>query len=225
MSDSQESKDSLSESLQQVITLLDKHKLVEDLVHRQDMHNQDLVESLVHKQNLQELQKKLDQLHPADVAAILEALPLEQRLDVWELVKVERDGDILLEVSDAVRQTLIADMNTDELLAAAEQLDTDELADLAPDLPKDVLQELFDSLDTQNRARLQSALSYAEDSVGGITPNTLNTRIKELREAGLLTHGSDGYCVTTAGADLLKRLGDLQAFATKWSASQAKKVK
>ncbi len=168
MSDSQESKDSLSESLQQVITLLDKHKLVEDLVHRQDMHNQDLVESLVHKQNLQELQKKLDQLHPADVAAILEALPLEQRLDVWELVKVERDGDILLEVSDAVRQTLIADMNTDELLAAAEQLDTDELADLAPDLPKDVLQELFDSLDTQNRARLQSALSYAEDSVGGI---------------------------------------------------------
>jgi magnesium transporter len=84
------------------------------------------------------------------------------------LVKVERDGDILLEVSDAVRQTLIADMNTDELLAAAEQLDTDELADLAPDLPKDVLQELFDSLDTQNRARLQSALSYAEDTVGGI---------------------------------------------------------
>ena len=168
MSESQESKDSLSESLQQVITLLDKHKLVEDLVHRQSMHNQDLVESLVHKQNLQELQKKLDQLHSADVAYILEALPLEQRLDVWELVKVERDGDILLEVSDAVRQTLIADMNTDELLAAAEQLDTDELADLAPDLPKDVLQELFDSLDTQNRARLQSALSYAEDSVGGI---------------------------------------------------------
>jgi len=168
MSESQESKDSISESLQQVITLLDKHKLVEDLVHRQSMHNQDLVESLVHKQNLQELQQKLDQLHSADVAYILEALPLEQRLDVWELVKAERDGDILLEVSDAVRQTLIADMNTDELLAAAEQLDTDELADLAPDLPKDVLQELFDSLDTQNRARLQSALSYAEDSVGGI---------------------------------------------------------
>jgi hypothetical protein len=35
-----------------------------------------------------------------------------------------------------------------------------------------------------------------QDSVGGITPNTLNTRIKELREAGLMTHGSDGYAVT-----------------------------
>lgn len=64
-----------------------------------------------------------------------------------------------------------------------------------------------------------------QDSVGGITPNTLNTRIKELREAGLLTHGSDGYCVTAAGSDLLKRLGDLQAFASKWATGQAKKSK
>jgi DNA-binding HxlR family transcriptional regulator len=64
-----------------------------------------------------------------------------------------------------------------------------------------------------------------QDSVGGITPNTLNTRIKELREAGLLNHGSDGYLLTSAGADLLKRLGDLQAFASKWAASQAKKTR
>lgn len=62
-----------------------------------------------------------------------------------------------------------------------------------------------------------------QDSVGGITPNTLNTRIKELREAGLLNHGSDGYVVTASGADLLKRLNDVQAFATKWVASQAKR--
>jgi DNA-binding HxlR family transcriptional regulator len=64
-----------------------------------------------------------------------------------------------------------------------------------------------------------------QDSVGGITPNTLNTRIKELREAGLLTHGTDGYVVTPSGVDLLKRINDLQAFATRWVAGQAKKVK
>lgn len=168
MAEIQDSKESLSENLQQVIALLDKHRLVENLVHNQEMPHHDLVESLVHKQNLHELQKKLDALHPADVAYILEALPLEQRLDVWELVKAERDGEILLEVSDAVRQTLIADMDSDELLAAAEQLDTDELADLAPDLPKDVFQDLLDSLDAQNRARLQSALSYSDDAVGSI---------------------------------------------------------
>ena len=168
MAENEQSKESLQESLQQVIHLLNKHRLVEELVHKQDMPKHSLVESLVHKQNLVELQKRLDELHPADVAYILEALPIEERLQVWDLVKAERDGEILLEVLDAVRQTLIADMDSDELLAAAEQLDTDEIADLAPDLPQDVLQELMVTLDFQNRQRLQSAMSYPEYTVGAL---------------------------------------------------------
>lgn len=200
MTDRQESKESLQESLQQVISLLNKHKLVEELVHKQDMPKQALVQNLVHKQNLVELQKKLDTLHPADVAYILEALPLEQRLDVWDLVKAERDGEILLEVSDAVRQTLIADMDSDELLAAAEQLDTDELADLAPDLPKDVLQELLESLDSRNRERLQSALGYMDDAVGALMDFdivtirediTLEVALRYLRRIGSLPDHTD----------------------------------
>jgi len=200
MADIQESKESLQQSLQQVITLLNKHKLVEELVHKQDMPKHALVESLVHKQNLAALQKKLDALHPADVAYILEALPLDERLEVWDLVKAERDGEILLEVSDSVRQTLIADMDSDELLAAAEQLDTDELADLAPDLPKDVLQDLFDSLDSRNRERLQSALAYPDDAVGAhmdfdiVTIRediTLEVALRYLRRIGNLPDHTD----------------------------------
>ena len=62
-----------------------------------------------------------------------------------------------------------------------------------------------------------------QDSVGGITPNTLNTRIKEMRQAGLMSHGPDGYIVTPTGADLLRRLADVPAFASRWAANQAKK--
>ncbi|MBC7857554.1 MAG: helix-turn-helix transcriptional regulator [Burkholderiaceae bacterium] len=62
-----------------------------------------------------------------------------------------------------------------------------------------------------------------QDSVGGITPNTLNTRIKELREAGLMGHGDEGYSVTASGTDLLKRLSDLQAFAVKWQLNHVRK--
>lgn len=212
MSDKQEIKESLSESLQQVISLLEKHKLVESLVHKQDMPKHDLVESLVHKQNLSELQKKLDVLHPADVAYILEALPLDDRLKVWDLVKAERDGEILLEVSDAVRQTLIADMDSQELLAAAEQLDTDELADLAPDLPKDVLQDLMFSLDAQNRERLQSALSYPDDAVGALMDFdivtirediTLEVALRYLRRLGTLPDHTDKLFVVDR-ADILR---------------------
>ena len=63
-----------------------------------------------------------------------------------------------------------------------------------------------------------------QDSVGGVTPNTLNTRIKEMREAGLLTHGSDGYLLTSAGTDLVRRLGELPAFAQKWAAGRPRKA-
>lgn len=162
------SPESLQDRLEQVQELLERHRLVENLVHKQDGQHQELVEHLVHQQNLVELQRKLDELHPADVAYVLESLPLEERLAVWQLVKTERDGEILLEVSDAVRETLIADMDSHELIAAANSLDADELADLAPDLPRDIVRELMDSLDAQQPDRLKSALSYDEDQVGAL---------------------------------------------------------
>ncbi len=59
-----------------------------------------------------------------------------------------------------------------------------------------------------------------QGSVGGITPNTLNTRLKELRTAGLVHHAGAGYLLTPLGADLLRRLADLPAFAGKWAANR-----
>ncbi|WP_027484337.1 magnesium transporter [Rhodanobacter sp. OR87] len=115
-----------------------------------------------------ELRRQLDELHPADIAFILESLPLDDRLAVWQLVKADRDGEILLEVSDAVRESLIADMDRQEILAAVEPLDADELADLVEDLPTAMLPELMASLDTQQRQQVQSALSYGDDQVGAL---------------------------------------------------------
>jgi magnesium transporter len=161
-------KENLSKLLQDVNDLLGKNKIVEDLVDKQEMPKQKLIKNLVQKQNLSALGKLLNSLHSADVAFILESLPLDDRLIVWDLVRADRDGEILLEVSDSVRQTLIADMDSTELLAAAEQLDTDEIADIAADLPEDVLQDLLQSLDSNNRERLESALSYPEDQVGAL---------------------------------------------------------
>ena len=158
----------LKENLHEVQELLHRHALVENLVGRQEMPRHALVEKLVHKQHLAELRAKLDKLHPADIAYILEALPLDERLVVWDLVKADNDGEILLEVSDAVRESLIASMDSDELVAAAETLEADELADLAPDLPAEVIQEVVQSLPAEERERLRAALSYAEGTVGAL---------------------------------------------------------
>jgi len=110
----------------------------------------------------------LDALHPADIAYLLEALPPEERLAVWDLVKADRDGEILLEVSEAVRESLIATMDSRELVAAAETLEADELADIAGDLPPAVIEEVVRSLTAEEREQLRAALSYPEGTVGAL---------------------------------------------------------
>ena len=151
--------ENLQEHLRHVVYLLSQLKLAEELA-KYIPEQQDERAEVEQKQNLAELQSLLDRLHPADVAHILEALPLEDRLRVWDLVKAERDGEILLEVSDAVRETLIASMNSGEMLAAAEQLDADEIADIASDLPRYVIDDVFCSLPTEEREKLRAAMSF-----------------------------------------------------------------
>ena len=163
-----EKKESLTDILEQIDFLLGKQNATESMIDVEDSVKRKLIKNLANRENLKFLQTLLNNLHSSDVADILEALPLDRRLTIWELVKSENDGDILVEVSDAVRQTLIADMDNTELLAAAEQLDTDEIADIASDLPGDVLNDLLESLDVQNRERLESALSYPDESVGAL---------------------------------------------------------
>ncbi len=154
--------------LARVEELLRRQHLVEDLAHREHGQHRDLVEGLVHRQRLGELKREIDDLHPADIAYILEALPPEDRREVWKLVKADHDGEILIEVSDAVRESLLADMDTPEILAAAEQLDAEEIADLAEDLPENVLAELMHRLNAGQRERVQAAMSWEDDQVGAI---------------------------------------------------------
>ena len=168
MAEVQEKRTSLEKSLQQVTDHLRRRKIIEALVDRQDTPRHELIADLTDRQDSAELQRKLDQMHPADVAYVLEALPLDERLYIWSLVRQDRDGEILLEVSDAVRESLIENMETEELVAAAEQLDADEIADLAPDLPREVLSDVFESLSMQEREQLRAAMSFDEDSVGAL---------------------------------------------------------
>ena len=163
--------ENVQEHFLQVQHLLEQQGLPETAAHRQELpHDErhELLDKMVHKRHSAELRKKLDELHAADIAYILEALPIEQRLLVWNLVKADRDGDILIEVSDAVRESLIATMSREELREAAEHLDTDEIADLSPDLPQNVMRDVFKSLSIEEREQLRAAMAYPEDSIGAL---------------------------------------------------------
>ncbi|UOP05391.1 magnesium transporter [Conchiformibius kuhniae] len=110
----------------------------------------------------------LHELHPADVATVLEHLPQKERALVWRLANPEEDGDVLLEVSEAVRESLIEDMDDAELVAAVEDMEADELAELADSLPQQVVAEVLKDWDDEERAQVQAAMSYRDDQVGAI---------------------------------------------------------
>ena len=157
----------LEELLRHIVGLLEKHRLVETLVERdRTSPRHRLIESLVHRQHLVELQRKLSNLHPADVAYLLEALPQEDRLLIWRQIGEGRSGDVLLEVSDAVRDSLVEILERPELLRVLGSLDADDLAELADAIPEDVLADVSRNLPARDRDWLQTTMAYPEDRVG-----------------------------------------------------------
>ncbi len=182
--------------------------------------------------NLKKLRRRLDSgemrgvrslvssLHPSELARLLESLPLEERAVVWEMVDSELGGDVLVEVSEEVRDRLIEDMQTEELIAAIDGMEVDDLADLVADLPETLTREVLRSLDQQDRERLDQVLAYDEDSAGGlmnvdiitVRPDvTLEVVSRYLRARGEMPDGTDSIFVVDRdnsyrGALLLSRL-------------------
>lgn len=126
---------------------------------------------------MRQVRRLVNALQPAEIADLLESLPPTQREIVWELVLPEDEGDVLVELNDEVRSSLISGMDAQALVAAATNLDLDDLADLIAELPEAVNREVLRSLDMSDRLRLQSVLKYDEDSAGGLmNPDTITVR-------------------------------------------------
>jgi magnesium transporter len=119
----------------------------------------------------------IQSLSASEIGDLLESLPTARRMAVWELVDADMDGEVLVEVNDEVRASLIRDMSPEDLVHAVGDLDLDDLADILDDLPEAVTAEVLRSMDRQNRERLVKVLSYPEDSAGGLmNPDVLTVR-------------------------------------------------
>ena len=92
-----------------VKAMIERHKLVENLVHRQGMPRHDVVESMVHQNNLSELRRFLEKLDSEAIASILESLSTSDLQVIWPLVNEDRKEEILLVVSDSVRVELVSE--------------------------------------------------------------------------------------------------------------------
>ncbi len=157
-------------ALQQLQSILKRQEVVEALAHRQDddEDHASQLENRLHRQHENEIKSIINDLHPSDIAFILESLPVHERQAVWQLVSAKHDADVLLEVDDWARESLIESMNHQDLVAATGTMDADEIADLAADLPPDVIAEVQKGLTDEERAQLVEAMGYPEGTVGAI---------------------------------------------------------
>ena len=115
-----------------------------------------------------EAKQQIKDLHPGEIALLLEAIQPKDRSVLWPSIEISIQGEILKEVSEDVQSQLISEMTVDSLVKATEKLDTDDLADIVPNMPESAVHSLLLTLDFKHRERLNKILSYPEDSAGGL---------------------------------------------------------
>ena len=154
----------LHEQINEVHRLLAEHRLLETVARRQETPKSALLEQMQHRQNLVELHRRLRTFHPADVASILESLPIDDRLVVWRELPPTLAGPALVEVDSGVRESLIEQSDRSGLLAALRELDADDLRYLAESLPDDLVDEVSALLDARDRSWMEQSRAYADTS-------------------------------------------------------------
>ena len=134
------------------------------------------------------IKSKLSSLSPYEIARLLEAMEPRNREILWRMVDQEDEGEVLKELVEDVRQNFINEMDANQIIAATQDLELDDLADILNDLPDQITDEVIRALDRQDQIRLESVMSYNEDTAGGLTnPNILSIR-RGLNIKGLIRY-------------------------------------
>lgn len=115
-----------------------------------------------------DVRRMLNGLLPADVAHLLESSPPKFRHILWQMVDVDREGEILGEMGDDLRAQFLGQMDATEVAQLTEGLADDDMADILQQLPDHVTREVLTVMDQQDRARLERVMHYPEDLAGGL---------------------------------------------------------
>jgi len=149
--------------------------------------------------------RKLLQNMPAyNLALILESSPAKSRTVLWQLIDPDNHGEVLEELNEEVRKGILKSMRPEKLAAVAEGMDVDDLAEVLRTLPDSAYQEVLNSMDSQDRSRVETALSFEEDTAGAImNTDTITIRpevsvdvvLRYLRLKGQLPESTDSFYV------------------------------
>ena len=168
--------------------------------------------SALERGSLTEARRMLDVLPAPDVAHLLESSPPQSRLELWELIDEQDEGDILQELSDEIQSQFLSTMDADEVAAAASGMDVDDVADMLQQLSEPVLQEVLDSMTLQDRTRVEQILNYADDTAGGLMntdaitvrpPHTMDVVLRYLRRHTEIPEMTDNLIVVNRADEFI----------------------
>ena len=115
-----------------------------------------------------DVRRMLNGLAAADVAHLLESSPPKYRHILWQMVEVEREGEVLGELSDDLQAHFLSDMGAAEVALITEGLEDDDVADILQQVPDRITREVLNAMDHQDRARLERVIKYPDDVAGGL---------------------------------------------------------
>ena len=137
-----------------------------------------------------DVRRMLNGLPPGDIAHLLESSTPKFRHILWTLLDADNEAEVLNELSDELRIQFLGDMEAAKVAELMEGLEDDDVADILQQLPDRVTWEVLNSMDLQDRARLEQVMLYPEDTAGGLmntdtitirAPLTLDVVLRYLR--------------------------------------------
>lgn len=178
----------------------------------EEKHVRERLSELLESGSQNQVRRVMEMLQPADVAAMLRSSPPKERAIIWSLVEDETRADILHQIDDEIIGDLLGDSSADEVAALLEDISDDDVIDILQHLPDQMTQQILASMDAQDRDRVESLLSYPEDTAGGmmntdpisVRPRvTLDVVIRYLRRHPELPPTTDCVYVVSAANEFL----------------------
>lgn len=128
----------------------------------------DLLDRDLSKVQLSVTHTRLDELHPADVADILEQLDPKQRANVFQHLDDARAGDAISEMEEEFQADVIGDLDDARASRLLGDMDPDDAADIVGGLPYEKAEKLLRLMGVENAAGIRQLLGYREDTAGGL---------------------------------------------------------